>query len=119
MTSRQPGVVSALELSLAALAIALLPACTSLTPGGRQVRLVDRPAAVRSCRFLGKVTGRARSTKPGSPLTGNFAIARENARTEVRNRAARAGADTLLRLTTRDDFFGVDAWAYAFVCRGR
>ncbi len=79
--------------------------------------MISDPAYVGGCSYLGPVTARVRSTKPGSPLTGNFAIARANAKTEVRNRAAGLGADTLLDLQTKDDFWGVDARGFGYRCR--
>jgi hypothetical protein len=105
--------------SLAIAAGLLFAACASLTPEGERIRLVGSPSAIAGCRYIGRFTARVRSTKPGSSLTGNFAIARANAKTEVRNDAGRAGADTLLSLRTEDDFWGVDAWAEAYACRSR
>ena len=95
--------------------------CTSLTAEGQRVRVVDdgRVGAERvasHCRYLGAVTARAQSTKPGSPWTGNFAIARSNAQTALRNKAAEAGADTVLNIRTEDDFWGVDAKGDAYYC---
>lgn len=94
----------------------LVTSCVSLTPGGERIQVLTDRTALNDCRYLGVVRTRENSTRPGSSLTGNFAIARENARTELRNKAAQMGADTLYGVGTRDDFFGVDAWAHAYYC---
>jgi hypothetical protein len=100
----------------------LLVGCTGLTAGGERVRVLDAnsasagEAATTGCRYIGTVKGRAQSTKPGSPLTGNFAIARESAVNDLRNNAAENGADTVVNVQTTDDFWGVDARAEAYAC---
>lgn len=80
-------------------------------------RLISDPAYVSGFRCLGRVTARVRSTKPGASLTGNFAIARAKAKTEVQSRAADLGGDTLLDLQTKDDFWCVDARGFAYRCQ--
>jgi uncharacterized protein YbjQ (UPF0145 family) len=96
------------------LAGAALAGCVPLTEEGAAVHVVDSSGAspsadVKGCRHVGTITAYARSTKPGSPLTGNFAIARSNAENELHNNAADAGADTLVDVRTEDGFWGVDA----------
>lgn len=103
----------------------LLVGCTSLTAAGARVRLVGGDSgqgdagsfSVSGCRYIGPITAYARSTRPGSSLTGNFAIARTNARNDARNKAAKAGADTLVELKTDDDTFGVTATGKAYDCK--
>jgi hypothetical protein len=100
----------------------LLAGCATLTAGGERVQATDMPSEnsrgpdVSGCRSLGPVKVHAQSTQPGSPLTGNFAIARSNARIDLRNKAAEAGADTLVNVKTDDDFWGVTATGDAYDC---
>jgi hypothetical protein len=106
----------------ALLLVFVLEGCTTLTPAGERVRLVAAPtseverSALSGCRYLGTIAAHATSTRPGSPLTGNFAIARSNAQNQVRNDAAKAGADTVVNLQTSDGYFGVDATGDAYDC---
>jgi hypothetical protein len=102
----------------------LLAGCTGLTAAGARVHVIDADAAnagsggvdLRRCRDIGPIQAHSTSTRPGSPLTGNFAIARTNAVNDARNQAAKAGADTLANLTTDSDYFGVTATGEAYDC---
>ena len=75
------------------LIIPTLAACTaSLSPEAKAVRLTANPEMVRGCRLIGPVEGGG----------GKFAntiykgSAEKNALAEIRNRAARQGANTVL-----------------------
>ncbi len=104
------------------LAGAALTGCVPLTEEGAAVHVVDSRGAsptadVKGCRYVGTITAHARSSKPGSPLTGNFAVARSSAENELHNSAAEAGADTLVNVRTEDGFWGVDATGEGYDCR--
>lgn len=114
--------MAALRAVLFVLAFAFA-GCATLTPEGERVVAADAPSSpedagpdVSACRHIGKLQVHEQSTRPGSPLTGNFAIARSNARVNLRNAAGAAGADTLINVSTDDDFWGVTATGDAYDC---
>lgn len=85
--------------SLALMGLGLLAGCAAvqLNPGAAQVRITTNEP--QGCKYLGEVTG-----NQGNFLTGGFtsnANLETGARNEMKNEAAKLGANTVQMLTNR------------------
>lgn len=91
-----------------------LTACVTvgLTPEGARVRMTSNPDVVRGCSYIGQVQG---TDHMNGGLSGQGA-AEENAMREVRNRAAKIGADTVHLVTSTTGFSGAAVRGEAYIC---
>lgn len=101
--------LSVLTLVLATLVFA---GCVSLTPEGAKVRVTSNQEAVRNCTLIGEVKG-AEHLWGGSMGQG---IAEDHAMTELKNRAAAMGADTVLMVTSSTNTSGSVQRGEAYRC---
>jgi hypothetical protein len=79
--------------------------------------VVDDPAVVANCEYVGEVEGSGRNNAPGEKIGGNALIAETSAENDARNRAGELGADTLLDLETEQGHFSAEANGRAYRCR--
>jgi hypothetical protein len=87
------------SMSLALMGLSLLAGCAAvqLNPGAAQVRITTNEP--QGCKYLGEVTG-----NQGNFFTGGFtsnANLETGARNEMKNEAAKLGANTVQMLTNR------------------
>jgi uncharacterized protein YbjQ (UPF0145 family) len=75
---------------------------TQLTPEGAKVRVTSNPDAVRGCALVGEVKG---ADHMNGGLMGQGA-AQETAMRELKNRAAAAGANVVLMVTSTTNTSG-------------
>lgn len=75
---------------------------TDLTPEGAKVRITSNPEGVRGCKLIGEVKGA--DHKNGGTMGQGFA--QETAMRELKNRAAAAGANVVLMITSTTNTSG-------------
>jgi len=82
----------------------LTTACvtTQLTPEGAKVRVTSNPEAVKGCTLIGEVKGADHMN--GGTMGQGFA--QETAMRELKNRAAAAGANVVLMVTSTTNTSG-------------
>jgi len=86
--------------------------CVSMTPEGAKVRVTANPEAVHGCTLIGEVKG-------AEHMWGGVAgqgIAEDHAMTELKNRAAAMGADTVLMVTSSTNTSGSVQRGEAYRC---
>lgn len=85
-----------------------LAGCAVATPAGEKVRLVGESRMVDSCAFISQVTS--------SSIWGE-SYGDESTDADLRNKAAAAGGDTLLVVTTNVNRTGAKKTGDAYRCR--
>lgn len=94
------------------LTLMLTAGCVSLTPDGSKVRVTSNQEAVHGCALIGEVKG-------AEHMWGGVAgqgIAENNAMMELKNRAAKMGADTVLMVTASTNTSGSVQRGEAYRC---
>ncbi|MDB5971583.1 MAG: hypothetical protein JWQ90_4033 [Hydrocarboniphaga sp.] len=92
----------------------LLASCVTVTlsPEGSQVRLTSNPDVVKGCSYIGFVQG---TDHMNGGLAGQGA-AEEDAMREIRNNAAKMGANTVNLIVTTTGFSGSAVRGEAYKC---
>ena len=113
-TFENGGAMSPARSAILLAVIALIPACmtTPISADGARIQVTRDPGEVSSCEKLGRVEG-------ADHMNGGFVgvnAAAGNAMNQMRNKAAKLGADKLLLLGGGANFGGADYAGDAYRC---